>query len=275
MQRTTQLMAALRAYTGGGSRAVLGDADDTKPMQEVAASFMKGEARKGIEAAQNYGFTSVHFGQEKDSAGKVLGAAESFVSFNGANRSFPSMGATDDRRHRMMGLPAGDTAMFRGRGDMQQFHMSGDGGFWSAPQDKTVRMQLLTANSASNNSVQQGGAGGSAGAHVVPGVVTALVGRSASGSGDSGSSGGGGTQAQHGQKAVYKDGQKNHQCVEVTKDKTRAAGTTVHLGLADGNTYLHVHSDKNVYVGGESGKGSFAKLVTVNGPCTNSQGKIG
>ena len=53
------------------------------------------------------------------------------------------------------------------------------------------------------------------------------------------------------------------------------AGKQVHSMLDDGNTYVHVHSDKNVYVGGESGKGSFDFLATLSGPCINSKGKIG
>ena len=156
MHRATPLNTSIRSYTADGSRCVLGKADDTKLMQEVSSSMMHNEARKEIEAAQNYGFTSVHFDPEQDQNGKTVGA-ESFISFMGGNRSFPAMGATDDRRHRLYKLEAGDTAMFRGCGDKQQFHMTKDGGFWTAPQDKTVRMQLVESDSESNATVQQGG----------------------------------------------------------------------------------------------------------------------
>ena len=44
--------------------------------------------------------------------------------------------------------------------------------------------------------------------------------------------------------------------------------------LDDQKTYLHCHTDKNVYVGGEAGKYTFAMLVTLDGPCVNSQGRI-
>ena len=104
---------------------MLGKADDSKLMQEVSCSIMHNESRKEIESAQNYGFTSVHFDPEQDQNGKTVGA-ESFVSFMGGNRSFPAMGATDDRRHRLYKLEAGDSAMFRGRGDKQS---DGVGGF--------------------------------------------------------------------------------------------------------------------------------------------------
>ena len=38
---------------------------------------------------------------------------------------------------------------------------------------------------------------------------------------------------------------------------------------------MHCHTDKNVYVGAEAGKDTFAKLVTLDGPCVNSKGQIG
>ncbi len=154
--------------------------------------------------------------------------------------------------------------MFRGRGDKQQFHMTKDGGFWSAPQDKTVRMQLLTSNSESNSTVQQGGSGGS-------GASAATRDAGASG----GSSSGGGQQQKRGQEAVYKDGQSSARFLDITADKTRASGSQVHLMLDDQQTYVHCHTDKNVYVGGEAGKHPFSMLVTLDGPCMNSQGRIG
>jgi hypothetical protein len=153
--------------------------------------------------------------------------------------------------------------MFRGRGDKQQFHMTKDGGFWTAPQDKTVRMQLLDQDSESNST--QGGGGGSSGGSGGAQQLAALAG--------GGQAQGG--QQKHGQEALYKDGQKAKRFVDVAKDKTRASGKQVHLMLDDGNTYVHCHTDKNVYVGAEAGKGSFDLLVTLTGPCVNSKGKIG
>jgi phage gp45-like len=264
MHRATPLNTSIRAYTAGGSRCVLGKADDSKLMQEVSSSIMHNEERKEIEAAQNYGFTSVHFDPEQDQNGKTVGA-ESFLGFMGGNRSFPASGPTDDRRHRLYKLEAGDSAMFRGRGDKQQFHLTKDGGFWTAPQDKTVRMQLVESDSESNATVQQGGGqqGGGTGASTRAGD-----------SGDSSQQQQGGGQQKRGQEALYKDGQKCKRFVDVTKDKTRASGSQVHLMLDDDQTYVHCHTDKQVYVGGEAGKHTFSKIVTLDGPCSNSLGRI-
>jgi hypothetical protein len=253
---------------------------------------MHNESRKEIESAQNYGFTSVHFDPEQDQNGKTVGA-ESFVSFMGGNRSFPAMGATDDRRHRLYKLEAGDSAMFRGRGDKQQFHLTKDGGFWTAPQDKTVRMQLVESDSESNATVQQGGGqqqvrllelksamatahpdrGGTPAAFIAARRAYVQARRSMR-AGDSSQQQQGGGQQKRGQQALYKDGQKSKRFIDVTKDKTRASGSQVHLMLDDEKTYVHCHTDKQVYVGGEAGKHTFAKIVTLDGPCFNGLGRI-
>jgi Bacteriophage Mu Gp45 spike protein len=269
MHRATPLNTSIRAYTAGGSRSVVDKVDDTKLMQEMGGNFMANETRDAVESAQNYGFSSVVFDSEKGQDGKIAASAETFIGFMGGNRSFPSAGNMDDRRHRMFKLEKGDTAMFRGRGDKQQFHMTGDGGFWTAPQDKTIRMHLLQQDSSSNATVQQsGGSSGSGGGGASPSLRD-------TGGGGSGSSSGQGGQQNRGQQALYKDAQKSPLFVDITKDKTRMSGNEVHAMLADGNTYLHVNSDKNVYVGGAAGNGSFSMLVTLAGPCVNSQGKIG
>jgi hypothetical protein len=62
--------------------------------------------------------------------------------------------------------------------------------------------------------------------------------------------------------------------VDITQAKTRASGSQVHLMLDDQKTYVHCHTDKQVYVGGEAGKGTFAMLVTLDGPCFNSLGRL-
>ncbi|MCA1455924.1 phage baseplate assembly protein [Bradyrhizobium sp. BRP22] len=260
MHRATPLNSSFRAYSSGGARSVVDKVDDTKLMQEMGGNFMANETRQEIEAAQNYGFTSVVFDAEKDENGKVLASAECFMSFIGGNRSFPAAGPMDDRRHRMFKLAKGDTAMFRGRGDKQQFHMTEDGGYWSAPQNKTVRMQLVPEDSESNDSVQKGGGSG---------------GRAQTRAGSGGSGGSGQQQQKRGQEALYKKGKDSHRFIDVTKDKTRMSGDQVHSMLDDGKTYVHVNSDKKVYVGGEAGKNSFSMLVTLDGPCSNSLGRIG
>jgi phage gp45-like len=267
MHRATPLNAIFRAYCAGGARSVVHAVDDSKLLQEMAGNFMSGESRKAVEAPQNFGFTSVCFNAEQDAMGKMVGA-EVVQNFLGGNRSYPVAGAMDDRRHRLFNLLQGDTAMFRGRGDKQQFHMTQDGGFWTAPQDKTVRMHLLAENSESNSTQQQGSGSGSGSAP----AVSALDGGS-SGGGSNGS--GGGQQQNKGQQPRYKDGQKSSMFVEVTKDKTRMGGNTCHMVLSDGNTYVHANTDKQVYVGAEAGKAKFDYLVTLSGPCKNSLGKIG
>ena len=131
MHRATPLNTSFRAYTAGGARSVVNQVDDTKLMQEMGGNFMANETRDAIEAAQNYGFTSVVFDAEKGQDGKIAASAETFIGFMGGNRSFPASGNMDDRRHRLYKLEKGDTAMFRGRGDKQQFHMTQDGGLSS------------------------------------------------------------------------------------------------------------------------------------------------
>ncbi|WP_028164128.1 phage baseplate assembly protein domain-containing protein [Bradyrhizobium elkanii] len=269
MHRATPLNSSFVGYVSGGARSVVDKVDDTKLMQEMGGNFMANETRQAIEAAQNYGFSSVTFDAEKDQMGKIIGSAETFVNFNGGNRSFPSAGTIDDRRHRMFKLEKGDTAMFRGRGDKQQFHMTKDGGFWTAPQDKTVRMHLLEKDSESNDSVQQ-----QSDEEIAELAKRGVFVRPLAEGGQESTTEDGKKQ-KRGQEALYKDGQKSKMFVEVTKDKTRMGGKTCHMALDDGNTYVHAHSDKNVYLGAEAGKGTFSMLVTLDGPCVNSKGKIG
>ncbi|MBR0879612.1 phage gp45-like [Bradyrhizobium barranii subsp. barranii] len=269
MHRATPLNSSFVGYVSGGARSVVDKVDDTKLMQEMGGNFMANETRQAIEAAQNYGFSSVVFDAEKGKDGKIQGSAETFMNFNGGNRSFPSAGNMDDRRHRMFKLEKGDTAMFRGRGDKQQFHMTKDGGFWTAPQDKTVRMHLVEKDSEKNDSVQQ---------HTEEEIAELAkrgirIAPLAEGGQESTTEDG--KKQKRGQEALYKDGQKSKRFVEVTKDKTRMGGAQCHMVLDDEKTYVHAHSDKNVYLGAEAGKGSFDFLVTLSGPCVNSKGKIG
>ena len=222
-------------------------------MQEHAGNFMSGESRGGIEAPQNYGFTSVAMPAVKDATGKITDSAEAMISFMGGNRSFPVAGVMDDRRHRLFGLQPGDSAMFRTAADKLQFHMTGSGAFLTGPRDKTVRMQLLDEDSGQ----QQSGSGGSS--------------RDAS-SGAGGSSAGG--QQQKGQKPLYQQGQQSYRFHDVTQNETRSSGSNVRSYLSDGKCYLDVNQDTNVYVGGQSGNGSFDTVVTLSGPTKNVKGLL-
>lgn len=255
MHRATPLATSFRSYVSGGSRSVVDKVDDSKLMQEMGGNFMKNETRSAVESPQNYGFTSVVFDAEKDAMGKIIGSAETFIGFMGGNRSFPVAGNMDDRRHRLKGLEKGDTAMFRGKDDQQQFHMTGDGGFWSAPDSKTVRLQLVPAKQQQQQSAQQfadGAAGGSTGGAQ------------------------GGQQQQQGQKPVYKDGQDSAYYMDVTKDKSRVSGKKVHLLLDDKKAYVDVNGDdKIVYLGAEKGQAQFDFVVTLSGPSVNVKAKIG
>ena len=292
MHRQTPLNSALRGFFSGGSPSVVDQVDDTKLMQEGAGNFMANETRKAVQSPQNYGFTSVVFDAEKDMMGKIQASAETFTSFMGGNRSYPVNGNMDDRRHRLFKLEKGDTAMFRGRGDKQQFHMTQDGGFWTAPQDKTVRMHLVQQDSESNSTMQQGGGGsasggGSAGAAAMMAEPTQgdlmpdgkrlprpTQMADGGGSGGGGSSSGGGQQQNKGQEALYKEGQKSPLFVDVTNDATRAGGKEVHLMLDDGKIYAHIVG-KEVYLGGKKGEGTFGRVATDKGLSINVYAKVG
>jgi phage gp45-like len=291
MHRATPLNSSFRAFSAGGARSVVDKVDDEKLMQEMAGNFFANETRQAIEAAQNYGFTSVVFDAEKDAQGKILASAECFMSFIGGNRSFPAAGPMDDRRHRLFKLAKGDTAMFRGRGDKQQFHMTEDGGYWTAPQNKTVRMQLVPEDSESNASVQQGdgsmqqrGLEMQRQAGIMPHAgVEVMAGGAPDGGGgineraDGTGSGGQSQQQQQqkrGQEALYKKGQDSHRFIDATKDASRVSGDNVHLMLGDKKVYVHVADDKKVYLGGRKGEGTFARVMTESGPSANVYAKV-
>jgi Bacteriophage Mu Gp45 spike protein len=244
MHRATPVNSSFRAYTSGGARTCINQADDSKLMQEMAGNFMKAETRSKIESPQNYGFTSVVMDADKDSNGQMTGSAEGFITFPGGNRSFAVCGVMDDRRHRLKGLEKGDVAMFRTKDDQQQFHMTQDGGYWSGPDSKTLRMQLVPQQQQ-----QQGQQG------------------------QQGQNGQGQGQQQKGQSPVYKDGQNSALFFDVTKDATRASGKMVKGMLDDGKTYLHL-TNQQAYVGGESGKDQFAPIMTSSGPSDNSFARI-
>jgi phage gp45-like len=256
MHRATQLNIAFRSFTAGGARSVVHQADDSKLMQEMGGSFMSGESRQRIESPQNYGFTSVVM--DADQGGKK--GAETFISFMGGGRSIPVAGPMDDRRHRLQKLEKGDVAMFRTKSDQQQFHLTQDGGYWSAPDNKTVRMQLVKQQQQGGSSGGSGsGGGGSA--------------RDTSG-GSGGQSGAGGAGGQNGQQSVYKDGNNSVQFVDVTKDKTRLSGNEAHLMLSDGDSYVHCISQKT-YLGGRQDKHQFALVETTQGPAYNVYARVG
>jgi phage gp45-like len=291
MHRATPANTSFRAYSSGGARTTIHQADDSQFMQEMKGNMLFGESRSKVESPQNYGFTSVvHSADQGSGTGAGTGAgsgagsgdgsgsggqatsAEGFMSFIGGNRSFPVCAIMDDRRHRLYGMAEGDTAMFRGAKDQQQFHMTTDGGFWSADEGKTVRMQLVPSQQ------QQGGQGGASGGGSggSGGGAQTLDASSGGGGGGAGGQSGQG-QKQMGQKPVYKQGKDSAYYVDVKKDKTTASGKEVHLKLDDKKTYVHCKS-QNVYLGGENtgSGGGFKRVVLEDGTIAqNVWGKSG
>lgn len=265
MHRATPVNTSHRSYSAGGARTTIDQADDSKLMQESGGNMMKAETRSKVESPQNYGFTSVVHDADKGKDGQITGSAEGFMSFMGGNRSFPVCGVMDDRRHRLKGLEKGDTAMFRGKDDGQQFHMTKDGGFWSAQTEKTVRMQLVDKQQQQQ---QGGGSGGGS-----SGGASTFAGDGGAGDSGGGASGAGGGASQMGQKPVYKDGQKSYRFVDVTKDATRLSGNESHMMLSDGDSYVHCKALKT-YLGGHADKHKFARVLTEAGPAKNVFGRI-
>ena len=154
MHRATPVNTSFRSYSAGGARSVVRNVDDTKQMQEAKADYMDEEnSQDGIEAPQNYGFTSYTTDADKSQQGggssgdgdnsQLQDGAETFVMFVGGNRSFPVAFPIDDRRNRLQNLKPGDVAMYRLQLDRQQIHMTKDGTFWSTRDDRVKRVALV------------------------------------------------------------------------------------------------------------------------------------
>jgi hypothetical protein len=250
MHRSTPANSVFRAYSAGGARALLSKFDDLKGIQEVAGSFLKGEARKGIEHAQQYGFTSLPFDPDEEKDGKPGLGPEAFVSFIGGNRSFPSMGPIDDKRHRLKGLSPGDVALFGGKDTGQQFHMNGVGTFLSAfaGAGKKLRFQLQKKEASG-----QGGASSFAEGDAAGGQASA--------------------KEELGQKPVYKAESAAH--FELTDDGTVSVNKAHEIALPDGTAVIV--RDGQVYLGGDPAKGhQFEKVMLATGvPSINVNARSG
>jgi len=88
------------------ARAVIDLVDDAPAMQALQVSLMGDEVRDRVERMQQYGFTSVPFGE-----------AEAIVLAVGGNRNHLVAIATDDRRYRKKGLQPGESALYTDEGD--------------------------------------------------------------------------------------------------------------------------------------------------------------
>ena len=170
--RHTPLASAMRGYTAGGSRASIGPIDNSKLMQETNnCQGMRGKSWGRMEAPQNYGFTSVTADPDEDEkTGMRKDSAEGMVSFMGGNRSFPVMGPTDDRRHRLFNLAKdaakGAVAMFGLREWGQQFLNTEDGMHMTGNKEKKIRISLVenkNGKQQQQGQQQQADAGGGRG----------------------------------------------------------------------------------------------------------------
>jgi phage gp45-like len=301
VHRATGHANSFRAYVAGGARSNVDTIDDSTLMQSMAGNFMKGEARKAIEAAQNYGTSSVCLPAVKDMLGKIQQCAEVVQNFIGGSRSFPVAGNMDDRRHRLIGLDPGDNSMFSTQGRKQQIQMALEGIFHSLPMDKTMRMALLDEqteqdmNSQSYQNQQKaqqtgGRAHDAARAALRLGKIKDLMeplveptlgvptlydpggtGSATQGTNAAGSYGG----SRMGQKSLKEKNQQSKRFMHLTQDEAAHSGTNVRSYLDDGVGYHEVNADKNVYTGALKGKAQFAKVVTLKGPTKNVFGKIG
>jgi phage gp45-like len=176
VQRMTGVMSGLRAYTGGGARALIDTINDGAFMQESSnATGMKGESWGTMESPQNYGFTSVVADAVKSAKGQIDESAEGFVSFMGGNRNFPVMGVMDDRRHRLFELAKdaakGSTAMFGLKEWGQQLLNTEKGWFMTGNMEKDkdgnarpIKLQLVKNKNGQQQQQGQGGSSGGAGA---------------------------------------------------------------------------------------------------------------
>ena len=239
MHRATPANSSFRAYSAGGARSLISAVDDLKGVQQVAASFMRGEARKGIEHAGQYGFSSVPFDPDEEKDGKPGLGPEAFVSFIGGNRSFPSMGPIDDRRHRMKGLEKGDTCIFSGKESGQNLHLNGIGTFLNSFPGKKLRMQIV-------EKVKQAAGGGA----------------STFAEGDAGGGQGGEQKEELGQKPNYKN--PATAWFEVNDNGTESVNKAHSISLPDGTAVIV--RDGQVYLGGDPAKGhTFLKVMLEDG----------
>jgi phage baseplate assembly protein V len=102
----SKIMAPVkRGLRLAASRVTVLLADDAQGVQTAQVTGLDGEVRDGVEVFRQYGFTSVP-------AGKVEGVV---VCMNGS-RDHAILLGTEDRKHRLRGLGAGDVAVYHAEG---------------------------------------------------------------------------------------------------------------------------------------------------------------
>lgn len=95
-----------RAIQNIVSRAIVRLVNDEEKLQTMQIEALKNEVRNGLERFQSYGFTSV-----------PKPGAEAVVLFPGGQRDHGLIIAVDDRRYRLVGLQAGEVALYTDEGD--------------------------------------------------------------------------------------------------------------------------------------------------------------
>jgi phage gp45-like len=146
--RWNSTRSALDRIGGAMSRAVLQAIDDTHFMQQVDHQGYAGEQQTGIEHVHPYGFTSVP--QAPSMIGGLLKGAEAFVSFLNGNRTHGISLVSGDRRFRLFQLQPGEVALHDDQG--HQIHLTRNGIAVSAPNGKTVTLQIMQSGSLPNSS---------------------------------------------------------------------------------------------------------------------------
>lgn len=87
-------------------RAILAAVNDAGAIQTAQADCLADETHDDAERVQEYGFTSV-----------PLPGAEAVLVFPGGNRDHALIIATEDRRHRKIGMVGGEVAIYTDEGD--------------------------------------------------------------------------------------------------------------------------------------------------------------
>lgn len=91
------------------TRGVLKKARDKMLWQEVDVALFAGEVKEKVERIQQYGFTSFPLPEKDD---KDKHPAEALVMFLGGNRAHAIVLAVDDRRHRLLNMREGESAVY-------------------------------------------------------------------------------------------------------------------------------------------------------------------
>jgi len=140
------------------ARGVLSAIDDTQQAQSLQLDLLDGETADGIERFQNYGLTSVPFPD-----------AEAVMVSVGGLRSHGIVVAVEDRRYRLVGLAAGEVALYDDQG--QVAHLTRDGILISSPLKVSIHSDAevdVTAPKVviTSDDVELGATGGQAVARV-------------------------------------------------------------------------------------------------------------